>query len=309
MKAEIDRRVELVQVLLYLAEEQELTIQYLANKTYLRNISDWFSPYKEHAAVKLTKRMVLEENFFHIRPLKAILDLEGILDDGFHKLHLWALEVVAFARESAFDEFFDTQSEFYAEILAYVSSCEFDTWISYIENYFRGKPEEFHLIICPIAGNYGFTRMQGEKKIAYTLRFAPKYDENGRPDGKFDYFAMGIAHEYAHCFVNPVVEGKRELLKGHARFFEQHNNMPQSYNVDYAVINEYLARAFSIRFMEEHRRLFPEFDLSAEYERQRSMFPFIDDFVGLLREFEKGRVAFREYYENNIERVLRGKDP
>lgn len=39
------------------------------------------------------------------------------------------------------------------------------------------------------------------------------------------------------------------------------------------------------------------------------MFPFIDDFVGLLREFEKGRVAFREYYENNIERVLRGKDP
>lgn len=44
VKAEINKRVELVQVLLYLAEEQERTIQYLANKTYLRNISDWFSP-------------------------------------------------------------------------------------------------------------------------------------------------------------------------------------------------------------------------------------------------------------------------
>jgi len=28
--------------------------------------------------------------------------------------------------------------------------------------------------------------------------------------------------EYAHCFVNPVVEGNKDLLKNHTRFFEMH---------------------------------------------------------------------------------------
>lgn len=55
MKAEISKRIELVQILLYLAREQEKTVQFLNNKTYLTNISDWFEPYKDHAAVQITK--------------------------------------------------------------------------------------------------------------------------------------------------------------------------------------------------------------------------------------------------------------
>lgn len=274
----------------------------------MRSISDWFKPYKDHRAVKITKRLVRENNFFHIRPLRAILDLENILNDDSHKLNLWAREVERFARESNFDDFFRAQSEHYAEILKYVSSCDFDTWVSYIENYFNSKPEEFHLIICPIAGNYGFNISYGEKQIAYTVRFEPKYDENDKPDGKFDYFAMGIAHEYAHCYVNPVVEGNKDLLNDHAHFFELHKNMPQSYNVDYAVINEYFVRAFQIRFMEENHILFPEFSLAAEYERQRKMFIFIDDFIHLLKEFENCSMTFREFYTNNIERILNEKE-
>lgn len=304
MKAEINKSVELVEILLYLAKEQEKTVQYLGNTMYLKSITDWFTPYKDHMAVKITKKLVTEESFFHIRPLKAILDLDNILSDDSHKLHVWAGETVRFAKESGFDDFFRTQNENYAEILEYVSSCDFDTWISYIENYFRSKPEEFHLIICPIAGNYGFNILRGEKEVAYTVRFAPKYDENGKPDGKFDYFAMGIAHEYAHCYVNPVVEGNKELLNHHAHFFEIHKNMPQSYNVDYAVINEYFVRAFEIRFMEENHMLFPEFNLSGEYERQRSMFIFIDDFVDLLKQFEHCGLTFGEFYTNHIERFL-----
>lgn len=304
MKAEINKRVELVQILLYLAEEQEKTVQYLENKSYLRSISEWFRPYKDHRAVEITKKLVREDYFFHIRPLKAILDLENILKDDSHRLNLWAKETVRFAGESGFDDFFRMQKDYYAEILAYVSSCDFDTWISYIESYFREKPEEFHLIICPIAGNYGFNMLHGEKRVAYTVRFEPKYDADGKPDGKFDYFAMGIAHEYAHCYVNPVVEGNKALLDNHTRFFEIHKDMPQCYNVDYAVINEYFVRAFQIRFMEENHILFPEFDICAEYERQRKVFLFIEDFVSSLKEFEKSPVTFSEFYTNNIEKIL-----
>lgn len=304
MKAEINKRVELVQVLLYLAKEQEKTVQYLENKIYSKSISDWFEPYKDHAAVKITKKLITEHYFFHIRPLKAILNMENILNDDSHELNLWISETVKFAEESGFDNFFRTQNEYYEGILAYVNSCDFDTWITYIENYFKSRPDEFHLIICPIAGNYGFNISQGERNIAYTVRCMPKYDENGKPDRKFDFFAMGIAHEYAHCFVNPIVEGNKELLKNHTRFFEAHQNMPESYNTDYAVINEYFVRAFQIRFMEENHLLFPEFDLSVEQERQRKSFIFINDFVNLLKKFESSGVPFSEFYMKNIEEIL-----
>ena len=304
MKAEINKRVELVQILLYLAKEQEKTVQYLDNKIYSESISRWFEPHKNHAAVKLTKKLITENFFFHIRPLKAIMNFENILNDDCHELHVWALETRRFAEESGFEAFFRTQNEYYVGILEYVNSCDFDTWVAYIENYFKSKPEEFHLIICPFAGNYGFNISQGESQIAYTVRCMPKYNENGEPDNKFDYFAMGVAHEYAHCFVNPIIESNLELLKNHVPFFEMHTNMPISYNTDYAVMNEYFVRAFQIRFMEENHVLFPEFDISAEYKRQRQSFPFIDEFVILFKEFEECKSQFSEFYPENIEKIL-----
>ncbi len=304
MKAEINKQIELVQILLYLAREQEKTVQHLNNKDYLKNISDWFEPYKDHAAVQITKELITENYFFHIRPLKAILNLENILNDDSHELHLWAVATAKFAEESSFDDFFHKQNAYYASILEYINSCDFDTWISYIENYFKSNPDEFHLLICPIAGNYGFNIVLGEKKIAYTVRCMPYYDENGTPDWQFDFFAKGIAHEYAHCFVNPIVEANKELLKNHTRFFKVHKNMPKSYNVDYAVINEYFVRAFQIRFMEENRMLFPQFDISAEYDRQRESFIFIDNFVDMLKVFESSGVSFSEFYTQNIEEIL-----
>lgn len=303
MKPEINRQIELVQILLYLAEEQEKTIQYLANKTYVQRISEWFGPYRGHTAVKITKKLITEDCFYHIRPLKASLDLENIRKEKSHKWNRWADETIRFAQESRFDDFFLAQEGYYREILEYVDSCDFDLWIAYIENYFKRKPDEFHIILCPVAGNYGFRVMRQEREVAYTVRFMPTFDENGRPDRRFDYFAMGIAHEYAHCFVNPVVEANVGLLKEHGAFFEAHMNMPQSYNTDYAVINEYFVRAFQIRFMEENRSLFPEFDLPAEYERQRKIFPFIDYFVALMKKFENSKTAFSDFYIDQIGKI------
>lgn len=79
--------------------------EYLDNRVYLDSISNWFGPYKDHAAVKMTKRLITEKYFFHIRPLKAILDLENIQNDPSHDLNLWAKETVRVAEESGFDAF------------------------------------------------------------------------------------------------------------------------------------------------------------------------------------------------------------
>lgn len=307
MKAEINKDIELVQVLLYLSEQQDKTIQCINNKTYTTAISTWFATHKNHPAVQLTKDLICNENFIHIRPLQTILSLKNIIASPEHPLYAWGTAVEDFRGASEFDAFFESQTNYYAWILDHIASCDFDTWVGFIDTYFRQKPDNFRLIVCPIAGNYGFSMNENGKNVAYTVRFMPKYDESGTPDWNFDFFAKGIAHEYAHCFVNPVVEAHVDLLQKHPDFFAKHNDVPNFYNTDYAVINEYFVRAFQIRFMECNHALFPGFDIEKEYEYQRKAFLFIDRFVEVLREFEASEINFSEFYLKHIEKILAEK--
>lgn len=288
----VSEQVELVQVLLYLSNRQERVMQYLNNKKYSEAISAFFSHMKNHKAVNMTRNLIDNNNFIHIKPLRAILSLEQILTEEKHDLNEWAISVKEFIADTDFHTFYLNQEGYYNWILDNLSQCYFDSWIAYIEQYFRQKPEEFKLIICPIAGNYGFNI----RNTSYTVRCMPYYDDNQNPNWKFDFFAKGIAHEYAHCFVNPTVEAHKYILKKHDTFFKSHKNMSNAYNVDYAVMNEYWVRAFAIRFMEQNQHTFPNFDIAEEYRRQKESFIHIDKFVELLREFEQAKSPFEDFY-------------
>ena len=205
----VSEQVELIQVLLYLSDRQERVMQHLNNKTYSEAISAFFLPHKNHKAVNITKNLIDNNNFIHIEPLHAILSLEQILKEEKHDLKEWAISVKEFIADTDFHTFYLNQKVYYNWILNNLSQCNFDTWIAYIEQYFRQKPDEFKLIICPIAGNYGFS----VRNTSYAVRCMPYYDDNQNPNWEFDFFAKGIAHEYAHCFVNPTVEAHKCMLK------------------------------------------------------------------------------------------------
>lgn len=303
VKAEINPNVELAEILLYLADAQEKTVQYVENNPYCRAISAYFSPFRDHPAVRITRRLVYSENFIHRKPLRAVLTLEDILSDREHRLYEWAGAMREFVSDAAFDSFLKSQSAYYEWILQTVNRNHLDEWIHFIEAYFRQKPDVFKLIICPLAGNYGFVLPGPEGNTAYTVQCLPLYDEAGDPSWPFDFFAKGIAHEYGHCFVNPVVEANKEILSPYASFFHRHVHMPRFYNVDYAVINEYWVRAFAIRFMEFHQQEFPDFDIPAEYQRQKESFIYIERFVDFLKEFEKSDLPFREFYLKTIHKI------
>lgn len=304
MKARIDRSVEVVQILLFLSEQQDKTYQCTNNRPYTAAISQWFAPYKDHSSVKLTRQLVQTKHFFHIEPLRAILSLDSIITDAYHPLYDWSIAVNEFITTSQFDAFFESQQPYYTWILEHINTLDTDTWINFIENYFKQKPDEFHLIICPLAGNYGFTMEQKNKSISYTVRFAPKYDENGNHSWNFDFFAKGVAHEYAHCFVNPTVDANKETLSEHRDFFESHKNIPNFYNTNYAIINEYFVRAFQIRFMELNKSLFPDFNIVEEYELQKKSFIYIDRFLDALKKFEVCSKSFYEFYNEHIDCIL-----
>lgn len=295
----VNEQVELVQVLLYLSDRQERVMQHLNNKLYSEAISAYFHRYKNHKAVTMTRSLIDNNNFIHIKPLHAILLLEQIAEEEEHNLYEWAICVKQFIADTDFHTFYIQQSSYYNWILNNLKQCNFDFWIAYIEQYFRQKPEEFKLIICPIAGNYGFSICN----TSYTVRCMPYYDENQNPNWEFDFFAKGIAHEYAHCFVNPTVEGHKYLLKNFATFFMSHKNMLKAYNVDYAIMNEYWVRAFAIRFMEQNQHLFANFDISSEYRRQKETFLYIEKFVELLKEFEQTDLVFEDFYLDTMKNL------
>lgn len=305
MKAEISKKVELVQILLFLSDQQDKTFQCLNNKNYVHSITQWFAPFKNHIAVQLTRQQIINNCFVHIKPICSILMLESIIANPDHELHEWGLAVSQFITDTDYDGFFEKEKNYYQWIINNIRECNLDEWIDFIEKYFRQKPDEFNLIISPINGNYGFSLNQNGKQIAYTVRFMPKYDKNGDYAFEFDNFAKGIAHEYAHCFVNPSVEKNLDFLKKHKIFFDKHSNIPNFYNTDYAVINEYFVRAFQIRFMELNITKFQNFDMRKEYLFQKESFLFIDNFISALKRFETLTVDFSEFYVDNIDKILK----
>lgn len=300
MNVTINKQIEFVQILLFLTKSNAQTEQVLNNKEYCSAIDKYFIEHKNHPAVKKTKELVHNHYFTHIKPLRAILTIDEIINDPSNSLHEWGILIKQFYKQSDCNKFFLTQTDYYNWILTNVNNCNFNVWIEYIKNYFRQFPEIFHLIICPINGNYGFNI----KNTAYTIRNMPQYDDAGNAHWNFDFFAKGIAHEYAHCFVNPTVKSNKNLLDNHEIFFNRHENMYNYYNVNYAVINEYWVRAFAIRFMEQNMNLFPSFDINEEYKRQKNVFFAIDYFINSLKVFEQTDMSFSDFYINNINDLL-----
>ena len=299
---------------------QEKTMQQITNLKYVNSIYNHFKDFENHEAVILTKDLIINHWFTHTTPLRTILFLKEIFNDiviykdikdlmlqrniSSDKLAKWAIAVDNFVVDSKFHTFFLSQSNYYSMIVDMVATWEYDRWILEIEKYFRSKFNRFKLIICPLNGNYGFVLDKYGIKTSYVVRCLPYYDKEGNMAWEKEFFAKGIAHEFAHCFVNPIVEDNKHFLTKYKTFFDKHTNMLKSYNVPYAVINEYLVRAFAIRFMETNNDSFHLFDIQGEYIRQKKYFFYIDKFVELLKEYEKSSLTFEKFYIDNISSVL-----
>lgn len=305
---EVNKSIELVQVLIYLANRQERTFQVIDNIDYIPNIQSYFEKFKEHEAVKITTELIDNSdkiNFIHIEPLKAILNINDINNDNAHPLHNWAHAVIQFEKETDFNSFFNSNYDYYKMIVDKIKSFNVDKWVEFTERYFKRSFDDFNLILCPFAGNYGFVMDVPKKDTAYTVRCEPYYDKSGNMLWYPAYFARGVAHEFAHCFVNPAVKNHKDILSNQEMdsFFNAHNNIPSFYNVRYAVINEYFVRAFAIKFMRNFKYEFEYFDMQQEINRQREMFIFIDKFIELLNEYEKSNLTFENYYLSVLSKI------
>jgi len=296
---EVNKRFELVQVLVYLTDRQEKTYQFLDNAEYFPALQEYFQKFTTHEAVKITTDLIDNQNFVHVIPFKAILNIDEIIKNTEHPLYNWVNSVKDFERESRFDDFFDSNNnrEYFSTVVNTAKAFGIEKWLDYTEKFFRKEFNRFILILSPSIGNYGFIMDVPEKETAYTVRLIPYCDENGKRNWNVGDFARGIAHEFAHCFVNPVVEKHKNKLDDLSAFFKSHKDMLSFYNVNYAVMNEYYVRAYSILFMKKFRSDFPDFDIKADTERHKKQagFIYIDDFIAYLDEYESSNMSFEDF--------------
>lgn len=296
----VSRNTELTQTMIYLAAGSPT--QKLGNKEYCKEIDRYFAQYREHASIGLTHKLMAESYFTYDRPHKAALSLDRLCNDESAEYHHWAIAAKQFAEESSFDKFFMAHADYYQGIVDRVKGCQLDGWIEYVNRLFGYCNDNLHIVICLLDGNYGFSLYEEGVRKNYVIRCLPLFDQNGNEKWLAGRLANGIVHEYAHTYVNPVVESHADILKNHADFFRAHTNMPSCYNADYAIINEYFVRACTILFLQEYN--FEDLDSSDEIERHRKSFPYIKRFIEALKNFNCIKENFESFYLRMIDELL-----
>ncbi len=300
IEAGVNKDIELVQTIIYLAGDSPS--QYLENREYLMRLNEWFDGFREHEAVKRTHEMILHDRFTYIRTHRAALELHKLLGDVNESYHEWAILVEKFASESRFDDFFTQESDYYRTIVERAADDNLGKWVKWTDDFWRGANERTYLVICMLDGNYGFSVERKGQKENFIIRCLPVFDSMGRESWSEGRLANGIIHEYAHTFVNPVVEAHKDILQKCRDFFAAHTNMISAYNTDYAIMNEYLVRSFTLLFLEQYT--FEDVTVEAEISRHLENFPHIKAFVSLLREFQNCTESFEEFYLDRAEAFL-----
>ena len=247
----------------------------------------------------MTQQLVDERNFIHIQPIRAIMSLDTIASDKAHDLYSWAMAVQSFRTDTKFDVFFDQNRAYYDRILSKIKPLDIKKCVGFTLSYFKGNGMDLNLYICPFAGNYGFV----QSGRAHVVRCLPYNRDENIAAAHSANFIGGIAHEYAHCFVDPVVEKYKERLDTYNGFFDAHTNMWSCYNVNYAVMNEYYVRAYTRRYIEIFKEDFTDSFFMTYNQNEEEVFPYIDSFVRSLRDYEKSDMSFEDFYLDHLPEI------
>lgn len=199
---------------------------------YFRALQDFFTPYKNHEAVRLAQALTKSGFTYdappgfacHLRPLPG-LELAHEYSEylvkragGRQKLEDFRLALKDLAQESNFLQFWEEWEPYLDEVLAdTVQGFRSEAITKWLEDFFGWSAEEFHLLMTPSmfpGGGYGATVETAEgRMIAYQI-----IRENGVSQGKPE-FPTGVSlehltvHELGHAFVNPSLEAYSERAK------------------------------------------------------------------------------------------------
>ena len=308
-----DPRVELFSILSHLAGYPEYNMGQIAS--YEKDIEAHFGSFREHAAVVLMRRLREERNigFDAVMNLAIrVTDASGLQESSsFDTLQSdldprWRLEDARavleqarrFVKDTRFEEFWQAHRSLYELTetrMRQLLAKEID--LAWFDRFFGQRPAGDLLVIPGLVNGgacYGLKlkREDGSEDL-YAVMGAWLKDEAGQPlfDESLTPF---IVHEFAHSYVNHVVEKHRQELGGAGEQVYQAVAEPmrkQAYDNWKTMIDESLVRAAVVRYLAAHKG--PD-TASGEIEEQETnrAFLWMSELAALLAQYEASRERY-----------------
>jgi hypothetical protein len=319
----VDPRVELVSIVCRLTGADW---PYYRNflKQYTTDIDSYFSPYRQHPAVLLMKKLAEKDDFdiaapmqiaVRISPPPALEPLVVFTDDepgdGFDKQTALLLvqRLQEFYRDTHFDKFLAEHEALYRLSEERFSNALRDldpNWFrSYYGDYDAGN---YNLILSMTNGgnDYGarIAFPDGHREL-FSIVSAWSTDSSGNPIFDSKYLDE-VTHEFNHSFVNPAFDRhKSEFIPAQKVFDQVADQMRKAqYPNSDIMVYESLVRVNVILYLESRGRGHAEiqdkireeqkegflwmnelFDLMHQYTSQRKRYPTFDSFMPVVAQF------------------------
>jgi hypothetical protein len=303
----IDPRVELLSIVISMTdwgEKYHTRLQF----AYRDEVKAWFSPYREHEAVKMASQLI-NSGFNFDAPMGFILyhssppELKQLQPySEYHitraggdkkRLEEFAESLRKFAHDAKFEEFWKNHRDFYSEIEAEIKPAISDKGIAEkLEHYYGVKQNRYVMIPAPLImdGGYGPSiRAENGKLDIYEI-FGPGNVKDGKPVfGSGENLAGLALHEFGHSFVGPVTEEFSERLDEFKELYEpiRADMQSQAYGMWKAAVDEHLLRAIQARFiLAEKGEAAAKGNLAQEYSKG---FKYVKHLYNLLPAYEENR--------------------
>jgi Domain of unknown function (DUF4932)/Bacterial Ig-like domain len=341
-----DARVELFSIVFRLAGNSEFHSE-KAESPYARDVDQWFAKFRDHQAVLLARSLhaqygiaynAVPELAVHVNDAEH-LEARLPLDPRPEKLDSrWTAAIAApflaalrqFVRDSNFVKFFAKHASLYDEaaerLKAEVAEADLEAWV---RTFFGREARSVSLSLIPglLCGpnNYGCSVRfpDGRHELAPVMGIW-SWDVGGLPVFGSTHIPT-VAHEFAHGFVNPLIDRYAVDLEeaGTVLFRTVEMQMrKQAYTTWRIMLYESLVRACVVRYVTmtqgatqareqvraEEARGFRWTaglaDLLAEYEQNRKTFPDLDAFAPKLVAFFAAEAVRHEAIEENSPEVV-----
>jgi len=309
LSPKVDPRVELLSVVFRLVGNPEYNMSPL--KKYTADIDAYFSPYKEHPAIVLARKLANERDIgfdavmtlaVYLSPppeLKPLFDFRDDVPDaryGKGNAALLAMRLADFYRDTQFEKFFAAHQAFYqlAEDRFRVALAGLDlNW--YKSFYGNAQIGQYNLILGMNngGGNYGPRLVWPDRhEEYYSIIGCWTQDDSGNPTYSTDYLPT-IIHEFNHSFVNPAfAQHKNEFAFAQQVYVPVADKMKeQAYGNSDTMVIESLVRAAVIQYIKSRGHDSREGRNEIRGE-QMSGFVWMDELVDLLDQYNSQRSRY-----------------
>ena len=335
-KPEIDKRVELISIVFRLAGNWEYSST--SFQLYTDRIEQHFAEHRNHELIQFARSIRNERGIGFDAPMLLAVHLDDNLnlladvsENVWQQDTRWTEEIVEkfvsllqqFAKDTNFDDFFANNTDLYAKTIERFLPIYEQINIKWFFSFFGQEPSETFLIRLGVgnaigyvpsnallsnrAANYGpsVNFINGDRRV-YAI-MGVRGDDEGIPTFLEDIVLPIVIHEFAHSFVNHLIDKNIDALResGEKIFSVVEDKMRrQAYGHWITMMCEALVRASVVMYLKDND--FAQEQIKTEINRQLELGYFwIEELIAKLVYYSKNRNRYPTL-ESFMPRIIEG---